>query len=528
MVGYGDSKRQFPHTIAGEDNELWGTSLMKLQLWNAVRAVDFLLTLPDVDPEKIACTGASGGGTQTFMLMAIDDRIKVAAPVNMVSASMQGGCECENSPLLRLDAINPEIAALMAPRPLLLVSTSGDWTKQTPEVEYPMVRSFYQLFDAPDLVRNEHRQGPHNYNRSSREAMYNFFLKHLVGRPPAEPYVEPPYTIEPREALSVWGTGPLPDGALNRAGLEAFLKQEAQARLASYAPRSKAELERFRADIGSAYEHVIYAKGRTDGGPVSAELWGTSSWSDPETARPYAALRLRLGRDDQTVPAVLYLAPPAEFDAIRGQAACVLVHPEGKAALVDRATGRPGAHVLELVRRGACVLAIDPFLCGEFHGPAAATKRQRAPSLTSTYNRSDLVERVRDILLAADFLAERASDRVTVVGLGRAGAWAALAGPLLPPTAAIVADLDGCTSADNEAQWRGAEFTPLILAMGDLKTAAALACPRRLALFNVETGFQGEWPLSAYQLSGETEAIEILSTPLGAGEIARRVADEQP
>ena len=64
----------------------------------------------------LACTGASGGGTQTFMLTAVDDRIKVSAPVNMISAHMQGGCLCENAPNLRLDISNIEIGALMAPK----------------------------------------------------------------------------------------------------------------------------------------------------------------------------------------------------------------------------------------------------------------------------------------------------------------------------------------------------------------------------------------------------------------------------
>ncbi|MCK7503601.1 MAG: dienelactone hydrolase family protein [Desulfobacterales bacterium] len=87
MVGYADSKRQIAHSIAGEDNELWGTSPMKLQLWNAIRGVDFLQSLPDVDPEKIA-HGGIGGGTQTFMLMAVDDRIKVAAPAWAISTGI--------------------------------------------------------------------------------------------------------------------------------------------------------------------------------------------------------------------------------------------------------------------------------------------------------------------------------------------------------------------------------------------------------------------------------------------------------
>jgi hypothetical protein len=182
MVGYNDST-QVKHSFA---DELWGTSLMGLHLWNSIRSVDFISTLPDVDANRIACTGASGGGTQTFMLMAVDDRIKAAAPVCMISAHFQGGCECENAPLLRLDIYNVEIASLMAPRPLILVSATGDWTKNNPTVEYPDIRSVYELFGAGDRVASVQFNTGHNYNKDSREAVYAWFGKWMLGIPDAE------------------------------------------------------------------------------------------------------------------------------------------------------------------------------------------------------------------------------------------------------------------------------------------------------------------------------------------------------
>jgi dienelactone hydrolase len=104
-------------------------SVMGLQTWNAVRSLDFLLSLPEVDPERIAMTGASGGGTQTMILSAIDARVKLAFPAVMVSTAMQGGCTCENASLLRVDTGNVEFAALFAPKPLGM-TTANDWTKQ--------------------------------------------------------------------------------------------------------------------------------------------------------------------------------------------------------------------------------------------------------------------------------------------------------------------------------------------------------------------------------------------------------------
>ncbi|MBI2842242.1 MAG: acetylxylan esterase, partial [Armatimonadetes bacterium] len=118
MVGFVDAK-QISHSLSGRRENLWGISLGGLQTWNSIRALDFLESLPYVDKSRIACTGASGGGTQTFLLSAIDDRVKVCAPVNMISVSMQGGCGCENMPNLRIDTNNVELGALMAPRPMI-------------------------------------------------------------------------------------------------------------------------------------------------------------------------------------------------------------------------------------------------------------------------------------------------------------------------------------------------------------------------------------------------------------------------
>ncbi len=173
MVGYNDTA-QTPHDFGGAREQLWSFGPMGLQLWNSIRALDFLQSLADVDPDRIGMTGASGGGTQTFLLTAVDDRVKYSVPVNMISSVMQGGSQCENAPGLRLDTFNVEIGAMMAPRPMLMVSATGDWTSETPRREYPAVRSIYELYDRASEVEMVQIAAPHNYNQASREAMYTF------------------------------------------------------------------------------------------------------------------------------------------------------------------------------------------------------------------------------------------------------------------------------------------------------------------------------------------------------------------
>src|SRR5207248_8234507 len=175
-----------------------------------------LESLPDADHKRLACTGESGGGTQTFMLGAIDDRLAAQAPVVMVSHTMQGGCSCENMPGLRIEYSNMEIAAAAAPRPQILVAATGDWTKDMMTVEGPAVEGIYRLFNAADNLRYVRFDFGHNYNQTSREAVYAWFDQILLHPPQTASCKEAPYQKEPDEALRVFPDGKLPSGAASQ------------------------------------------------------------------------------------------------------------------------------------------------------------------------------------------------------------------------------------------------------------------------------------------------------------------------
>ncbi|MBI3682736.1 MAG: acetylxylan esterase [Acidobacteria bacterium] len=217
MVGYNDTS-QTPHVFGERREQLYNFGPLGLQLWNSIRALDFVESLPEVDRERLAATGASGGGTQTFLLYAVDDRVKAAAPVNMISGIMQGGSPCENAPGLRHDTFNVEFGAMLAPRPLLMVSATGDWTKNTPQSEFPAIQRIYALYDAAANVETVQFDSQHNYHQGSREAMYTFFAKRLLGGDGA-PVREEPFTVEKNEDLLVWANRKPPGNALDYQGV---------------------------------------------------------------------------------------------------------------------------------------------------------------------------------------------------------------------------------------------------------------------------------------------------------------------
>jgi dienelactone hydrolase len=489
VVPVGQSYVRHRWFATNEVNLLWNISLMGLQTWNSIRALDFLESLPDVDRKRLACTGESGGGTQTFMLGAVDNRLAAQAPIVMVSSTMQGGCLCENAPGLRVEYSNMEIAASVAPRPQFLVAATGDWTKLTLTVEGPSIASIYRLFNAADKFGYVRYDFGHNYNKTSREAVYGFFAKQLLGCPGSEPIPEPAYKKEPDSDLLVFPDGKLPPNAQTEGELEHWLVAQYQAQLAAMAPHDKRSLSRYKEQMLPAWQHTLQAAW-----PTKAICSATES-SSSDSGKTY----ILHSADGSRQVKVLTVQPSKS----RGRAAIIASagpHSDAQESLSGR-----------LLERGFTVVNVDLGA-----SPAA---RDPFSNFFYVYNRTALQERVQDVLLAAAFAREQLrATKILLCGQGSAGLVALLAAPAAD---FLVADCDGFDTEDTKALLTPDLFCPGLKKIGAFEGAALLVAPNPMLLHNTGEKFSTRMLRAAYDGSRAAKSLRVDREKLGGNEIVQ-------
>ncbi|MCO8121255.1 acetylxylan esterase [Stieleria sp. TO1_6] len=496
MLGDSDSiqlSRELVHGFAKQRPEMnttkdWGLfspqaeahcqNVMGLQTLNAVRGLDFLLSLPEVDPQRVAVTGASGGGTQTMILAAIDDRIKLSFPVVMVSTAMQGGCTCENASLLRVNTGNVEFAALFAPRPQGM-NTADDWTKELATKGFPELQQLYAAYGKRDnvfLKRGEHF--PHNYNAVTRSAFYTFLNKHFKLGSQA-PVIEQDFDPLPPEQLTVWDEKhPAPKAADPdfERNLLAWFTEDAEQQLQSAA----ATAEGLDNVIRPAAE-VLVGRSYADAGDVR---WALKEQRDRGDYAQHTGTLLNQTHGEE-VNAV-WLCPKQWNGRV-----VIWIDDSGKSAVCsDDGSVNPAA--MKLVQAGAAVLGADLLLQG---GEAIKQTRVVAnprefAGYTFGYNPTLFAKRAHDVLSIVIFLRHANTgpcpnpDLKSVAIAGWSGA-----GPIVAVAGGLAGDAIDRMAIDTQGfrfgqvlDYRDPMFLPGGAKYLDLPGLVALQVPRPLWL----------------------------------------------
>lgn len=197
------------HTFAGIQALLTGTSLTDYFIWDGVRVLDFLETRSEVDMQRIGITGRSGGGTQSAMIAAYDERIYAAAPKCYITNFKRllqsiGPQDAEQNPYraIKLGFDHPDFFHLRAPKPSLIVTTSnGFFSQQGARETFAEAQKSYAAFGKPDNIEKVESFGVHESTKSNREAVYAFFQKFLKN-----PGDNSDNDIEPFSVEELWVT----------------------------------------------------------------------------------------------------------------------------------------------------------------------------------------------------------------------------------------------------------------------------------------------------------------------------------
>ncbi len=188
------------HTTLDVGSILLGRSTARFEIWDGMRAIDYLLSRPEIDPARIGCTGNSGGGTQTSYLMALDDRIKVAAPSCYITGfeallSTIGPQDGEQNIFgqLAFGMDHADYLMMRAPTAILMcVATSDFFDIQGAWRCFRYAKRLYTRLGVPERISLLENDAQHNYNAVQRQGVLRWMARWLLNndKPLTEPQIE--------------------------------------------------------------------------------------------------------------------------------------------------------------------------------------------------------------------------------------------------------------------------------------------------------------------------------------------------
>jgi dienelactone hydrolase len=339
------------HSYFGRQCFLTGASAARYFTWDGIRAIDYLFSRPEVDPERIGVTGLSGGGTQTAYIAAMDERVAAAAPSCYITSYRRllesiGPQDAEQNfnGGLRHRIDHADLLEVRAPRPTLIVSTTRDFfSVQGARETFGEVKAAFESLGAGDKIGMVEDDFEHGYTRKTREAIYDFFQKSL-NNPGSPAELQP--EILAMEEVTITPTGQVSDSlggqsvfSINRAEAEKLTArmEESRSRLSDHLARVKQESRRLSGYSPLQGTSEVVFRGRYARAGYHVEMYAL------------------LGEDRSLVP-LLLMVP----DGTARETAVLFLHPGGKSALAA-----PGGEIEKLVSRGYTVLAPDISGTGE-------------------------------------------------------------------------------------------------------------------------------------------------------------------
>jgi dienelactone hydrolase len=550
MEGYADSGQissQVAHRFKKSRPEMdtpqhWGLfsvqaelhlqNVAGIQTYNSIRALDWLLSLPDVDPQRIAVTGASGGGTQTLLLAAVDPRVKLPVPAVMVSTAMQGGCTCENCCYLRVGTGNIELAGLIAPRPLYCIA-ADDWTRDIMTKGLPELKKLYGLYGVEsNVMAKALLQFPHNYNYVSRALMYSWINRHFkLGL--EEPIVEEDFKPLTTAEMSVWDakhTKP-PGGPEHERALLHWMTDDSAEQMMAMVPKgsnekAKKQAAEWRRVVGGAIDVMV---GRALP-PSGAVKFDTVRSTNRDGYKEFAGL-IRYPAEHEELPALL-LAPNKKWT----NRAAVWIDADGKAGLYAT-DGKLKPSVKKLLDGGVTVLGVDLIYQGEFlpSGVKRLAKSRKvddpknsrdAACFTDGYNSPVFAQRVQDVLSAISAATsvmpgahvagggKLLPRRVELIGFDGGAAWALAAKAQAAKAVDRVAVDTGGFRFANAASIDDPDFWPGAAKYGDLPALLAFDTTGELWIAGEGLAVP-EVVVRMAQAAGSPEGVTVFSGPSG-------------
>jgi cephalosporin-C deacetylase-like acetyl esterase len=488
-----------------------GRPLSGIQVYENQRAVDYLLTRPEVDGDRLGITGASGGGNQSMYAGAFDERFKAVVPVCSVGnyRAYLGAacCMCEVVPGALSFTEEWGVLSLTAPRALMIVSATRDafqFSVGEAKKSLAFVEPVYKLYDRPASVRHAIFESAHDYNQPMREAMYGWMTKHLKGEGDGSPIAEAAMKTEDPETLRCFPGETRPDDWMT---IPKFAAREGRALVAGIkAPTSKAQWQSSASFLRRTLDQSVL--GGTKPRAVPTRSTSGSSPQQKITFAPEAGVQLTatrtVGKGSQKPGTVIVLSL------------------EGEAALTSNQL------TMAVHESGRRVVSLSLRATGEHAHPS--DKIGRAPDHNTAewslfLGRPLLGQWVLDVRTAITTLEAHgyANENLTVIGTGPAGVVALCTAALdnrVQHTVTVGTLASFVSDTPIENQRLGILPNGILRDVGDISHIAALVAPRKVTVIGGVNGAGTELNDSAlekqfepathvYELSKSADQIGI-------------------